>query len=116
LRPVSGASDVSVASLNSGQGNVSKPVALGMNIAPNPFNPATTLRFALPSSGHVDLRILDVRGALVTVLRSEVFEAGEHQITWNGTDRSGRSVGSGIYYAMLVTDDGSLTKKMLLVK
>ncbi len=115
-RPVSGAVEQPVASMNAELDAVVAPRSLSMAVAPNPFNPATEIRFALPQAGRVELRILNARGALVTVLRNEVLPAGDHVVTWNGTDRSGSTVGSGTYYSMLVTDTGTVTEKLMLVK
>lgn len=115
-RPVSGAVGEPVASMNAELDAVATPRSLSMGVAPNPFNPATEIRFALPRAGRVELRILNARGALVTVLRNEVLQAGEHAVTWNGTDRSGSTVGSGTYYSMLVTESGTVTEKLMLVK
>jgi hypothetical protein len=115
-RPVSGAVEQPVASMNAELDAVVAPRSLSMAVAPNPFNPATEIRFALPQAGRVELRILNARGALVTVLRNEVLPAGDHVVTWNGTDRSGSTVGSGTYYSMLVTEAGTVTEKLMLVK
>ncbi|MCP4291330.1 MAG: T9SS type A sorting domain-containing protein [bacterium] len=83
---------------------------------PNPFNPATTIKFDLPRSGHVKLAIYDIAGRLVNVLVDEVRPAAAHSEMWQGTDRSGRRVSSGTYYYVLQTDSFSKTHKMMLVK
>lgn len=71
--------------------------------APNPFNPATTLRFELETENQVDLRIFDTSGRLVRVLVSgQTFSKGEHRLRWDGRDNSGRAVGSGVYLAKLI--------------
>lgn len=113
--PASGSIELPVASLNAGD-TVVAPRALSMSVAPNPFNPMTTIRFALPQSGPVQLRILNVRGAQVTVLANGAFAAGEHDVVWNGTDGDGRPVASGLYYSQLVTAQGVATEKLMLVK
>ena len=109
-----------MASLNDAEfalagGNTPNP-QLSMGIAPNPFNPMTKISFNLPASGMVDLRIYDTRGQLVTTLRNETMEAGTHQVTWNGTDQSGRNVSSGVYFSKLQTSSGTLLQKMMLMK
>lgn len=112
LLPVAGINDANFA-----VGDVNAPRReLAMTAVPNPFNPATEIRFAVPVSGNVELRILDARGQLVQVLRNEVMQAGEHVVTWNGTDRSGRVVGSGVYFASLQSAAGGLSQKLLLIK
>ncbi len=83
---------------------------------PNPFNPSTTIEFSLPDAGHVDLQIFDIAGRLVQTLVSEDLPAARHSIVWNGTDRSGRRVASGVYYYRLVSKGLTDTRKMMLVK
>jgi len=83
---------------------------------PNPFNPLTTIKFDLPRTGHVNLRVYDVAGRLVRTLLDEDRAAASHTVVWDGTDDGGRRQASGVYYYRLVTDDGTATKKMTLVK
>jgi hypothetical protein len=119
-RPASGGVDLAVASLNDkdfalGDGNTPR-AQLAMGVAPNPFNPMTQIRFELPAGGPVDLRVFDARGQLVTVLRNEDMAAGRHEVVWNGTDRTGRVVATGVYFARLQTREGTLLEKMMLMK
>ncbi|PID80832.1 hypothetical protein CSB20_05420, partial [bacterium DOLZORAL124_64_63] len=83
---------------------------------PNPFNPATTIKFDLPRSSHVKLNIYDVAGRLVRTLVDEVRPAQTHEVMWDGTDRGGRRVSSGTYYYVLQAGDFKATNKMMLVK
>ncbi len=76
---------------------------------PNPFNPATELRFELDTPGSVELNIYDTRGFLVRGLTSGRYAAGLHGVTWDGTDRAGRQVASGVYQVRLVTRVGAGT-------
>jgi flagellar hook assembly protein FlgD len=64
----------------------------------------------------VDLRVFDARGQLITTLLSEVMAAGEHEVTWNGTDSSGRAVASGVYFSRFEAETGVLLEKMMLVR
>ncbi len=84
--------------------------------APNPFNPATTLSFELPSNGRVRLTIHDASGRLVKTLVDEVLTAGTHRVRWNGKDRSGQSVASGVYLYRVESAGHVATKTMVLVK
>jgi hypothetical protein len=118
--PASGDVAMPVASLNDQEfalenGGTPRP-QLSMLIAPNPFNPQTVIRFGLPSSGRVDLRVYDARGHLVTTLLSEVLASGEHVVEWNGRDSRGGEVASGVYFSKLETGQGVLLKKMMLVR
>jgi subtilisin-like proprotein convertase family protein len=83
---------------------------------PNPFNPRTTVRFDLPRTMDVSLRIYDVSGRLVCTLVDEVLPAATHSIAWDGQDDTGRRVASGVYYYRLIAGENSTTQKMMLVK
>lgn len=84
---------------------------------PNPFRPSTRISFVLErSSASVRLAVHDVRGALVRVLVEGDQEAGRHTVTWDGTDASGRAVGSGIYFYRLQDRHGSETRRMVLAR
>ena len=83
---------------------------------PNPFNPLTNVRFALAERGPVTVRVFDLKGRLVRTLVDEVRDAGEHQIQWNGTDDSGRSVASGSYLLRMEASDATESHRMVLLK
>ncbi len=83
---------------------------------PNPFNPRTTIRFTLPQAGRVDLAVYDVKGRRVRDLYTGILPAGEHGLTWDGTDTRGREVASGVYLCKLRTSDGELTRRLALMK
>lgn len=83
---------------------------------PNPFNPQTTIAFTLPQAADVNLSIYNVLGEQVTILAEETLPSGRHEVVFNGTDRSGRSLPSGIYFYRLRTDSFEATKKMVLLK
>jgi hypothetical protein len=79
---------------------------------PNPFNPLTVIRFELPKSTQVSLKIYDVAGNLVQTLVSErAHTAGEHQYRWNAD-----SFSSGLYFYRLTTSHEIFTQKMILIK
>ncbi|HUV29515.1 MAG TPA: right-handed parallel beta-helix repeat-containing protein [Acidobacteriota bacterium] len=83
---------------------------------PNPFNPATTIRFSLPRAADVDLLVYNVLGRRVRTLRHRRFPAGVHTVTWDGTDDGGSPVASGTYISRLTAGEFSATHKMLLLK
>jgi hypothetical protein len=70
---------------------------------PNPFNHSTVVRFELDQAGTVKLNVYDARGRLVRVLAAGTHGAGSHGVTWDGTDRAGRQVASGVYQVRLVS-------------
>jgi photosystem II stability/assembly factor-like uncharacterized protein len=89
---------------------------LGQNF-PNPFNPRTTISYDLRGPARVSLKIYDVSGHLVRVLRDGVAEtAGHHEVTWEGRDRAGRGVAAGVYFYRLQAGPYVGTRRMLLVK
>jgi len=90
--------------------------ALAQN-APNPFNPATTIAWSLPSAMRTDLRVYDAGGRLVRVLvGGDMLPAGRHEVAWNGRDGAGRVAAAGVYFYRLTTPEGVETLKMTLVK
>ncbi len=89
---------------------------LGQNF-PNPFNPATAIRFGLPVSSAVTLKVFNVLGEEIAVLLGhEQKPAGYHVQIWNGLDKRGRTVPSGVYFYRLNTGSFTAAKKMLYVK
>jgi hypothetical protein len=87
---------------------------------PNPFNPATQLRFSIPlglAAAPVSLSIHDLRGRQVArLLRGEVMGTGDHSVRWAGSDDSGRPVASGQYIARLEVGGEVLARKITLAK
>ena len=83
---------------------------------PNPFNPNTTIRYNLPQSTYVELRIYDVRGALVRTLVAGHQAAGEKQASWDGRLDSGLTAASGVYFYRLNTNKFNQTRKMILLR
>jgi hypothetical protein len=79
---------------------------------PNPFNPTTTIRFALPDASSIRLSVYDAVGREVAVLADGVWSAGEHAVQFNATGLS-----SGVYvYRLKLEGRESRTRKMLLMK
>ena len=83
---------------------------------PNPFNPATTIRFDIGKAGRTTLRIYDVRGSLVRTLFDEWHPAGSGAATWDGRDDAGRVAASGVYVYRLTAGGESRARKMVLLK
>jgi hypothetical protein len=75
--------------------------AARLTVSPNPFNPRTTLAFALAESGPVRVAIHDARGRLVRELWTGELPAGEQALAWDGRDDRGRDVAAGVYLARL---------------
>ncbi len=82
--------------------------------APNPFHPATTIRFDLPRRAPVSLRIYDVAGRLVrSLVAGSALEAGRHEAAWDGRSESGQTVGAGLYFYRLQAGAFSETRRMV---
>ncbi|MFC1539409.1 right-handed parallel beta-helix repeat-containing protein [Candidatus Latescibacterota bacterium] len=86
--------------------------------APNPFNPLTTIEYAIPAgkSEYVILNVYDIRGALVRTLVDHIGSPGIHSVVWDGTDESGNNVSSGIYIYMLQAGEFRKSNKMILMR
>jgi len=78
---------------------------------PNPFNPTTNIKFALPKESNVTLKIYNVLGQEVETLISKVMPAGYHTVDFNATKLS-----SGMYIYRIEAGDFVQVKKMLLMK
>jgi len=83
---------------------------------PNPFNPSTTISYALEYDGPVSLTVYDMLGRRVAMLVDGVQEAGTHSVVWNGTGQSREPVASGLYLYILRAGNTVVTRKMLLAK
>ena len=83
---------------------------------PNPFNPETTISFAMAREGYVSIDIFNAKGQKVRSLVNTSYGVGYHSIVWNGNDDNGRNVGSGLYFYRMQTDGYIDVKRMLLMK
>lgn len=83
---------------------------------PNPFNPVTTIRFELPKEERVTLKIYNVLGQEIRQLVDNIKPAGKHKIEWDGRDRFGNLVSSGIYLYRIHAGQSVRTKKMMMIK
>jgi hypothetical protein len=78
---------------------------------PNPFNPVTNIKFQIPVSEFVSLKIFDVLGNEVAVLVNEFKSAGIYRLSFNASE-----LGSGVYFYKLISGSFIETKKMILMK
>ncbi|MBN1348767.1 T9SS type A sorting domain-containing protein [candidate division KSB1 bacterium] len=86
---------------------------------PNPFNPATEIRYNLPAGGSnrlVSLTIYDVLGRQVKGLVEARQSAGQYKVTWDGTDMLGQRVPSGVYVVTVQVGNFKQNRKMILMK
>jgi hypothetical protein len=103
---------------STGVGVDDRPKAFGiLGIEPNPFHLQTTIRYELRHGTRVDLRIFDVSGRLVSVLRNGVMESrGTHEAAWSGRDKNGHMVSAGAYFFRLVAGEDHESRKVVLVR
>jgi len=88
----------------------------GAQCYPNPFNPATTIRFVLAQNRKVRLQIFNLRGELVRTLVNKEMPRGVHEVRWNGRDKAGRMAASGIYFYRLDLDGKIFNGSMQMIK
>ena len=88
------------------------PEYFSLNAAyPNPFNPVTTLEFALPVDTEVSISVFNLQGRLVETLSSRHMEAGYHSVIWNADAHA-----SGVYFVKMFAGSFISTQKLMLVK
>jgi hypothetical protein len=78
---------------------------------PNPFNPSTTIRFSIPHSQFVSLKVYNSIGEQIAEVVNQELPTGNYSVEWNA-----ENVSSGIYFYTLNIDAFSETKKMILLK
>ena len=84
---------------------------------PNPFNPATTIQYALPQPADVQLTVYNVVGQVVRTLVAEHQAAGRYLVAWDATNDNGQSLSAGVYfYRLQAGGEFHAVRKMLLLK
>ena len=83
---------------------------------PNPFNPQTTIEYALSQPGRVQLKIYDLAGRLVRSMDLGHQPVGTGRVQWNGTDDRDRIVASGTYLVRMVTPSKTDVLRVMLLK
>ena len=78
---------------------------------PNPFNPTTTIKYDVPKTSLVKIRVYDVTGKMVSELVNQQMEAGSYEINWNGSEYA-----SGVYFYKIETKDFTKVMRMVLIK
>lgn len=85
-------------------------------VYPNPFNPAVTVRFALPRTLDVELHVYDLQGRLVATVFKGRLSEGDQTLDWNGRADEGQEVAAGAYLVRLRAGDVTVTSKATLIK
>jgi len=95
--------------------NIPESIVLLQNY-PNPFNAETTIPYELNQPSDVVLSIYNSAGQKVVTLVNEFQQAGLKSVIWDGTDYSGKKVGSGLYICQLQTGKNVQTRKLELLQ
>ncbi len=101
--------------VSKGLGSLPSAFALGNNY-PNPFNPTTTISYSVPVAADINISVFNVIGQHVATLASGYHDAGVYEVVWDGTNASGTTVSSGVYFYKMTGTDKPETKKMMLLK
>lgn len=84
---------------------------------PNPFNLQTQIQFVLSQETDVTVKVFNILGREInTIVENKILSAGLHSAEWNGKDKNGNVVPSGIYLYQVRAGSSVLTKKMSLLK
>ncbi|MEA3285915.1 MAG: T9SS type A sorting domain-containing protein [Candidatus Marinimicrobia bacterium] len=83
---------------------------------PNPFNPVTTISYSLVEQTPVELTVFDIRGQQIIQLLDESKPPGNYKVQWNGLDRSGNPISTGVYFCRLQAGSFSQTIKMVVLQ
>ncbi|MBD3180412.1 MAG: T9SS type A sorting domain-containing protein, partial [Candidatus Latescibacteria bacterium] len=115
-RVMLGSGEDAVFLLQTDPASIPSPAAFALHNSPNPFNPSTRIRYHLPGAGLTALRVYDTSGRLVSVLVDGIKKAGWHETAWDGADRKGDPVCSGIYFCRLEAGKSRVCRKMVLLR
>lgn len=83
---------------------------------PNPFNSTTEIIYEIGSRSHVEITIYNSSGQRIRTLVDGVYEAGTHRISWNGEDRNGVVVSSGLYFVYMKAGGHIKSRKIVLLR
>ena len=86
------------------------------NNYPNPFNPSTSIKFALNKTGNVRLKIYNSLGEEIITLIDKLYSKGEHTVVWNGKNQFNKNAPSGVYFITMEAENFQKTIKCLLMK
>lgn len=93
------------------------PAALGLAAVPNPFNPVTTIRLAVPSPGGTpEVSILDPSGRRVGSIDTGRLAPGIHTFEWSGRDDAGRPLASGVYFVRAALGSESTVHRLVILR
>lgn len=85
-------------------------------ISPNPFKNNTELTFNPGTEEIVKINVFDISGRLIKVLSDQVYVAGNHNLTWDGSDYSGKKLNPGVYFVIAETSTQIITKRVIILQ
>ena len=85
-------------------------------VYPNPFNPETQFSLLCSSPGIIQLNVFNIQGKLVTRLYTGFLDAGEHHFSWDGKDKNGKGVSSGVYIIQAQQSKRTVRQKAVLIR
>ncbi len=86
-------------------------------IRPNPSHGAVNIDYTIAENGYISLKIYDIAGRMVKVLKNGRVKAGEYHVGWNCTNVDNRALPAGVYFYRLVVDGKPIaTKKLVIVR
>jgi hypothetical protein len=83
---------------------------------PNPFRQGTTIRYSIPKTGKVTLRVYDITGRMVKQLVNKEQRAGVYTANWEGDTPNSRKLAMGVYFVRLTADNKTATRKLVMVR
>jgi len=83
---------------------------------PNPFNPLTKIRYETGEDGPVIIRIYNVKGEMIRTVEAAFRKSGRYAVVWDGRDRNGHAVASGVYFCRLAAGGRTTTRKLVLLR
>ena len=83
---------------------------------PNPFNKSTNLCFEIMDFGRVNISIYNCLGQKINTLVDSPAQTGIYYLPWDGVNEQGIAVSTGVYFAVMQTDNTTFTRKMILLR
>jgi hypothetical protein len=83
---------------------------------PNPFQKITQIRFSIPISTYVQIKIFDMGGKLINILKDNYLQYGTYSLSWDGKDKNGNILPAGTYFCVMSANDKRISKRMLFLK
>ena len=83
---------------------------------PNPFNPKTNIVFDVPEISKINIEIFNIYGQKIQTLINNIIQPGLHSLLWDGRDKNGKELSSGIYFCRMRSESFFKSQKLILLK